>query len=141
MLYARMAVQPARWQGGVEADEARLRALTDFTRFTGLHRGAEALVVAMPAAGWAERGRSAAEVAYAEQLSRSRVKVGSLQQQQSEQRITGDNARGGVGGPGVMERGAGGAAKQTTATGRAAAAASGLMLRHVVSAQDVIAQT
>lgn len=120
------------------ADEARRRALTDFTRFTGLHRGAETLVVAAPAAGWAEGGNSASEVAHAERLSRSRARVGLLQQEEDIGREK-DNTGGGTNGQGFMEDAIGSAAKQAKAAARAAAAASGLMLRHVVPTKDVIA--
>lgn len=65
-----------RWQSGVATDEARRRALRDFTGFTGLHRGAETLVVSVPAGGWASGG---SESAYAERFSRTREAVKSLQ--------------------------------------------------------------
>eukprot|EP00903_Cladosiphon_okamuranus_P008686 g8322.t1 len=117
------------WQGGVDADEARRRALTDFARFTGIHRGAETLVAAVPAAGWAEGGSSASELAYAERLSRSRARAGARQGQQ--QLKSGEiNAGGGTGEVGVVA-GAG------SLKGRGVAVESGIMLRHVVPAKDV----
>ncbi|CAM9590255.1 unnamed protein product [Ectocarpus fasciculatus] len=123
----------SRWQVGVETDDIRRRALADFTGFTGLHRGAETLVAAVPAAGWADGGNAiASEIAYAERLSKSRIEVDSLQQHVR----MGRGATGGIGGAGagVAARSAGGGeAKQPNA------AASGLMLRHLVPAKDVIA--
>ncbi|CAM9232781.1 unnamed protein product [Ectocarpus sp. 12 AP-2014] len=123
----------SRWQGGVETDNIRRRALADFTGFTGLHRGAETLVAAVPAAGWADGGNAiASEIAYAERLSRSRIQVDSLQQHVR----TGGGATSGNGGAGACVaagKGGGVGAKQPTA------AASGLMLRHLVPAKDVIA--
>lgn len=134
-----MAVKTARWQGGMETDEAHRRALADFTRFTGLHRGAETLVVATPPAGWAEGGNSASEVAHAERLSRSRARVGLLQQEEIGRET--ENTAVGTNGLGFMEEAIGGAAKRAKAAARAATAASGLMLGHAVPAKDVIAQT
>ncbi|CBJ26015.1 hypothetical protein Esi_0018_0095 [Ectocarpus siliculosus] len=123
----------SRWQGGVETDDIRRRALANFTGFTGLHRGAETLVAVVPAAGWADGGNAiASEIAYAERLSRSRIQVDSLQQHVR----TGGGATRGIGGAGACVaagRAGGAGAKQPTA------AASGLMLRHLVPAKDVIA--
>lgn len=125
----------SRWRGGVDAENARRRALTDFACFTGLHRSAETLVAEVPAAGWARGGRSAAEVAYAERLARPRVLADALQQQQRrrQQLKTGRNNtdEGGIGEVGVL-------AGPGSLEGREVAAiASGLMLRHVVPAKDV----
>ncbi len=97
-------------------------------------------MVATPAAGWAEGGNSASEVAHAERLSRSRSRVGLLQREEEKGREK-ENTGGGVSGLGFMEEAIGGTARQAKAAARAAAAASGLMLRHKVPAKDVIAQT
>lgn len=125
----------SRWQGGVHTDEAHRRALTDFACFTGFHRGAETLVAAVPAAGWAEGGSSASEVAYAERLSRPTVRADALQQQRRRQRQQppkyGDNKTGGR----IGESRA--VAKAGPLEGEEAAIASGLMLRHVVPEKDV----
>lgn len=129
-----------RWQGGVEADEDRRRGLADFTGFTGLHRGAETLVTTMPPAGWAGGG-GAAEIAYAERLSESRPRVVLLQQQQRKKQggfslengIPRGEATGVAGGVDISRReNAAGAAAAAASTG-----VSGLMLRHVVPAEDV----
>lgn len=69
-------ISTGRWQGGVATDEARRRALRDFTGFTGAHHGAETLVAAVPAGGWAS---GASELAYAERFSRTREAVRPLQ--------------------------------------------------------------
>lgn len=65
-----------RWQGGVEDDEKRRRELADFTGFTGLHRGAETLVAAMPAGGWVD---NTSDMPYAEHLSKTRAVPGPVQ--------------------------------------------------------------
>lgn len=125
----------------MEADEARRRALADFTGFTGLHRGAETLVASVPSAGWA-RGGGATEIAYAERLSASRIRVDPLQHQRR-------GKKGGVPGEGhrrgeiVVAAGGVDAVHPTNAAGAAIDAdlsASGLMLRHRVPAKDVIAR-
>ena len=54
----------------MQADEARLRALLDFTGFTGVHRGADTLIAAVPSTGWAD---GSSDLAYAERLSRLRA--------------------------------------------------------------------
>ena len=136
----------SRWQGGVEADEARRRAITDFACFTGTHRGAETLVAAVPVAGWAERASSAFEVAYAERLSRTRVGVDARQrqprrgrrqkqrwQQQQQQSNPGEGNTGG----GVGDEVGAAAEAGPPGGGGVTIPASGIMLRHVVPAKDV----
>lgn len=123
----------------MEEDDSRRRALADFARFTGLHQGAETLVATVPPAGWAKGGGSASEVAYAERLSRSRIRVDFLQQRQKTRRDHG----GGIDGAGVglgvgMEAAGGGDPKQAVP---AAVGGFGLMLRHAVPAKDVICRT
>lgn len=122
----------SRWQGGVHADEASRRALTDFACFTGLHRGAETLVATIPAAGWAAGASSAAEVAYAERLSTSTVKADARQRQRWRQQPDpgGNNTGGSAAEVGVV-------AEAGSLKGRQVAITSGLMLRHVVPAKDV----
>lgn len=123
----------SRWLGGVDADEAHRRALTDFARFTGIHRGAETLVATVPAAGWAEGGSSASELAHAERLSRARVGADALhrQRQRQQQPNSGEsNTGGGIGEVGVV-------VEAGSPAGRRAAVASGIMLRHVIPAKDV----
>ncbi|CAM9218792.1 unnamed protein product [Scytosiphon promiscuus] len=128
----------SRWQGGVEADENRRRALVDFTGFTGLHRGAETLVTALPPAGWAN-GCSASEIAYAERLSQSRPTVASLQREQPAIRGAVDVADGIHGEEAVGKAGhVLHVPKEQKAATTAVPAISGLMLRHVVPAQDVV---
>lgn len=95
----------------MEADEARRRALANFTGFTGVHRGAETLVTAVPAGGWAD---GLSDLAYADRFSRSRAAVYSLQ---------------GVGGGGGLGPAGDGAAGEGT---------SGVLLRHIVPAKDVV---
>lgn len=68
---------PPRWQGGIEADEARRKALADYTRFTGIHRGAQTLEVTAPTGGWAS---DASEIAYADRYSRREAAIVSSQE-------------------------------------------------------------
>lgn len=63
----------------MRADVKRRRNLSDLTGFTGVHRGAETVVVAVPSGGWA-RGMS--ELPYADRLSRARVVVSPLQDEE-----------------------------------------------------------
>lgn len=123
----------SRWQVGVDADEARRKALTDFTCFTGLHRGAETLVTAVPAAGWAESGSSATEVAYAERLSRQRVRPDALQRQRQHQPNSGGNRIGG----GIGEVATFAESGSLLIGGTEVTIASEIMLGHVVPAKDV----
>lgn len=122
----------SRWRGGVAADEAHRRALTDFACFTGLHQGAETLVAAVPAAGWPAGASCAAEVAYAERLSRSRVGGGARRRQRRRQQ---PSPGGNIAGGSTAEVGV--AAEAGSLKGRGVAITSGLLLGHAVPAEDI----
>lgn len=66
----------------MKADEIRRRNLPDLTGFTGVHRGAETVVVAVPSGGWA---RGMPELPYADRLSRAREVVYPLQEEEEEE--------------------------------------------------------